>query len=384
MLNKVISQADGSPEPSGRSQPPKSLSTSTSFSRLLKVKSHHSDELPLPAEDQVLRRSNTPSERSNLEANIAYVAPAVPPGQETQSGGSVALRPVARDLETNSSNQDFNAANRSESEGVKAVEGSTSQKLNAESSEDAGPPSGNAKSATQESQEAELTKKAEAFIQRNATSDPEPGDLIRRVMETADPRSAAFVASVRFAGLKADHRANLLDKLRSESVGDFKASVDLGISGSSSLGSLRIDAVAQKGMVSRSGLPPEFLNNIKFALSRNLDSITMKVAPEGVGSLTIKIDQAAGMLNINIQAKDAALASQIQASLGDMRSLFDQKGLLLGDVLVSSEPYADGSFFEGNQHENEREKTSNQDADGVEVSVSDEPTRVDEDVISRA
>ena len=380
MLKTLSPQPDNTSEPSMRPNVTKGSDVS-SFSRLLKSRSLSSDEIASPPEAKASVVAGIKRKPNKTEAEALYSTPALIQPTTRSLPQPPALMGSSQAPEaTASGGEGLN----SETKVSRTTDGPQPALGDSGSPDEPEPNNGMPTASRTEKAEATAAQKAEEFVQKNAQTDPEPGDLIRRVMESADPRSAAFLASVRFAGLKADQRAHLLDKLKAESVSDFKASIDLGLSGTNALGNLRMDAVSQKAAAARAGLPQEFLNNIKFALNRNLDTITMKVAPEGVGALTIKIDQAAGLFNVNIQAKDAATASQIQSSISDMRAMFEQKGLLLGDVLVSSDPYSREAFGGGSHQDEQRENTADHEGVPVNAQPNEDLSVASDNVISKA
>lgn len=190
---------------------------------------------------------------------------------------------------------------------------------------------------------AESNKKSEEFLQKISEKKPDQmgqGDLLRNAAIENSKKSFAAVASEKFAAMRMEQRKVL------EGLGSIKGAptpnsatisegISLGIQAAQNKGGATY--VQAKSDIRNPAFKMELFETLNASISRKLNTVTMKLAPESLGAMKIQIEMKGDELTLSVTAKDGQTASLIAASLQDLKDSFAEKGLELAQVTINQE-----------------------------------------------
>lgn len=189
----------------------------------------------------------------------------------------------------------------------------------------------------------ESSKKSEEFLQKISEKKPEQlsqGDLLRNAAIENSKKSFAAVASEKFATMRMEQRKVL------EGLGTIKAAptpnsaavsegISLGLQAAQNKGGTTY--VQAKSEVRTPAFKMELFDTLNASISRKLNTVTMKLAPESLGAMKIQIEMKGDELTMSVMAKDGQTASLIASTLQELKDSFAEKGMDLVQVTINQE-----------------------------------------------
>lgn len=237
-----------------------------------------------------------------------------------------------------------------------------------------------------EKETVDSAKKSEEFLQKIIDKKPEQqtqGDLIRNAVMENSKKTFAAVASEKFASMRMEQRKVL------EGLGATKAPVASSASVSEGI-SLGLQAAQNKGGttyiqaksdVRSPAFKSELFETLNASISRKLNTVTMKLAPEALGAMKIQMEMKGDEITMSVMAKDGQTAAMIASTIQELKDSFAEKGMNLVQVSISQE----GA---GQQNGNQQDEYAGQAIEGLdqdqEENSSTAPKASDDGVISKA
>lgn len=90
------------------------------------------------------------------------------------------------------------------------------------------------------------------------------------------------------------------------------------------------------------------LSAVRQAISRNTDSVRIKLNPENLGEVEVKLSKVGNTLSLEFQTSSLAARDVLSGSIGELKSGLEKSNYVLGDVRVEAKAVAKSTFEQFN------------------------------------
>ncbi len=90
------------------------------------------------------------------------------------------------------------------------------------------------------------------------------------------------------------------------------------------------------------------LSAVRQAISRNTDSVRIKLNPENLGEVEVKLSKVGNTLSLEFQTSSLAARDVLSSSIGELKSGLEKSNYVLGDVRVEAKAVAKSNFEQFN------------------------------------
>lgn len=139
-------------------------------------------------------------------------------------------------------------------------------------------------------------------------------------------------------------------------------------------------------VVNKDTMSKDIVNNFKYMISNGIKEVTVKVNPEKLGEISIKIIEEAGIMKAELKAKSKETYSLLSQQMVDIKKQLEEQNIKIQEVNVTiyeedttffkEGQFSDSSFFM-NERENEEKSHNNKNKGHHEEKLQDEQAEDD-------
>lgn len=242
-----------------------------------------------------------------------------------------------------------------------------------------------------DSSQSEADKKSEDFLKKMTEKTGQPsakeGNLIKTAASENNAKTFSAIASKEFASMRLEQRRVM------ESLGTIKPADSKGSASTQAFGTVSDvpgkmsssqAALMTKAPVGSREFKSDLYDALRASVSQRNNSVTMKLSPDNMGEMRVKIDLQGKDVHLTVLAKDHQTAEMIASTISELKQKLQDGGLNIAQVSVGYE----NTGFDQNSSQSDRQVIyTDERAESAEKHQEDSqeaPSKNDDGIISKA